>query len=128
MGQVMSDARRAQVILIVDDDVHVREALQWALEDEGFVIETAADGLQAVERGLASRPDMVLLDLTLPGLDGFRVADELRAAHGPGLPILAMTADGRAESKAARAGAYAFMRKPFDLTELIFAIRRGLHR
>lgn len=115
------------MVLVVDDDARVREVIQWALEDEGFEVETAADGLQAVARGTARRPDLVLLDLTLPGLNGYRVAHDLRAAHGSGLPILAMTADGRAEAKAARAGAYAFVRKPFELAELIGSIRRGLH-
>jgi two-component system response regulator MprA len=118
----------APVVLVVDDDARVREAIQWALEDEGFLIETAADGLQAVERAIARRPDIVLLDLTLPGLDGYRVARALRAAHGRELPILAMTADGQAASKAARAGAYAFMRKPFELADLLLTIRRGLQR
>jgi two-component system, OmpR family, response regulator MprA len=114
------------MVLVVDDDSRVREAIQWALEDEGFEVETAADGLQAVERGTARRPDVVLLDLRLPGLDGYRVANDLRAAHGNRLPILAMTADGGAESKAARAGAYAVVRKPFELSELLAFIRRGL--
>jgi two-component system response regulator MprA len=120
--------QRAPLILVVDDDSRVREAIQWALEDEGFLVETAADGLQALDRGLARRPDVVLLDLTLPGMDGYRVAQGLRAAHGVELPILAMTADGQAESKATRAGAYAFMRKPFEVDELIVFLRRGLTR
>ena len=114
------------VVLVVDDDANVREAIRWALEDEGFEVETAADGLQAIQRGVARRPDLVLLDLTLPLLDGYRVASDLRAAHGNGLPILAMTADGQAESKAVRAGAYAFVRKPFELGKLLEIIRQGL--
>ena len=114
------------IVLVVDDDANVREAIQWALEDEGFEVETAADGLQAVERGLARRPDLVLLDLTLPVLDGYRVARHLRAAHGADLPILAMTADGQAEAKGVRAGAYASMRKPFELSKLLEIVRQGL--
>jgi two-component system response regulator MprA len=114
------------IVLVVDDDANVREAIRWALEDEGFEVETAADGLQAIQRGVARRPDLVLLDLTLPVLDGFRVASDLRAAHGTGLPILAMTADGQAEAKAVRAGAYAFVRKPFELVKLLEIIRQGL--
>lgn len=114
------------IVLVVDDDANVREALKWALEDEGFEVETAADGLQAVERGMARRPDLVLLDLTLPVLDGYRVASDLRAVHGADLPILAMTADGQAEAKAVRAGAYAFVRKPFELRGLLEIIRQGL--
>ena len=114
------------IVLVVDDDANVREAIQWALEDEGFDVETGADGLQAIQRGVARRPDLVLLDLTLPMLDGYRVASDLRAAHGTDLPILAMTADGQAEAKAFRAGAYAFVRKPFELARLLEIIRQGL--
>jgi two-component system response regulator MprA len=116
----------APVVLVVDDDRQVRQAIQWALEDEGFTVETAADGLQAVGRGTVRRPDIVLLDLMLPGLDGYRVAQALRAAHGEELPIRALPAHGRAASKAARAGAYAFMRKPFEVVDLIAILRRGL--
>ena len=113
-------------VLIVDDDPGVRQAIQWALEDEGFSVEAAADGQAALELATSRRPDLVLLDITLPRLDGYGVARELRREHGPALPILAITADGQAPEKARRVGAYAFVRKPFELDELLAAVRAGL--
>lgn len=121
------DANR-QRILVVDDDPLILSALRGVLEDEGFAVVTAADGREAVERASNRRPALVVLDITLPVLDGFAVATALRAAHGPGLPILAMTADGAAEEKAARAGAYAYLRKPFELDDVVRAVKSGLHR
>jgi CheY-like chemotaxis protein len=81
----------APVVLVVDDDPHVRASLRWALEDEGLAVETAADGREAVERAAARPPTLVLLDLTLPVLDSYAAARALRAGHGAGLPILAIT-------------------------------------
>jgi DNA-binding response OmpR family regulator len=114
------------VVLVVDDDPHVRASLRWALEDEGLAVETAADGREAVERAAARPPALVLLDLTLPVLDSYAAARALRAGHGAGLPILAITGDGQAPAKAARVGAYAYVRKPFDVGDLLAAVRRGL--
>ena len=113
-------------ILVVDDDPHVRRAIQWALEDEGFSVSTAEDGRQALDEAAASPPALVVLDITLPILDGYQVADALRAAAPNGLPILAVTGDGQAPQKAARLGAYEYVRKPFDVAVLLEAVRRGL--
>jgi DNA-binding response OmpR family regulator len=114
-------------ILVVDDDPRIRQAIRWALEEEGFVVETAADGRQAPERAVGVRPALVVLDMRLPVVDGATVADGLRAAYGEPPPIILITADDRAEEKARRVGAYAHLPKPFDLDELIATIQRGLH-
>ena len=121
-----SASRQPPRVLIVDDDARVRQAIQWALEGEGFVVETAADGQAALELAARRPPDLVLLDMTLPTLDGYGVAQALRRDHGPALPILAVTADGQAPEKARRVGAYAFVRKPFELDDLLAAVRAGL--
>jgi two-component system response regulator MprA len=110
-------------ILIVDDDPALRELMQWALRDEGFEVRTAADGLEALERIAQAPPRLAVLDMTLPGVDGFGVAHALRARQ---IPILVVTADGNAAQKAARAGAYHFLRKPFALVELVDGVREGL--
>jgi len=123
---VSNPGRRPPRVLIVDDDARVRQAIQWALEDEGFSVETAADGQAALEVAARRLPDLVLLDITLPRLDGYAVAQALRRDYGPALPILAVTADGQAPAKAKRVGAYAFVRKPFELDDLLAAIRAGL--
>ncbi|HTE83117.1 MAG TPA: response regulator transcription factor [Dehalococcoidia bacterium] len=113
-------------ILVVDDDLRTRQAIQWALEDEGFVVDTAADGRQGLERAAKSCPALVVLDMMLPIVDGAAVADGLRAIHGKPPPIVLVTADDRPEEKARRVGAYAYLRKPFDLDDLIATVRRGL--
>jgi DNA-binding response OmpR family regulator len=110
-------------ILVVDDDPSVRELMQWALLDDGLRVDTAADGIEALERIAASPPRLAVLDISLPGVDGFGVAHALRARS---IPILVVTADGNAAAKAARAGAYRFLRKPFDVTDLVVAVREGL--
>lgn len=115
-------------VLVVDDDPRVRQTIRWALEDEGLAVETAADGRRALERASARRPALVVLDLTLPILDGYDVANGLRSFYGSGVPILAITADGDAEQKARRAGAYGYLSKPFELDDLMAAVRRGLAR
>ena len=113
-------------ILVVDDDLRTREAIRLTLEEEGFVVETASDGVQALRRAANRRPALVVLDMRLPGTDGVGVAGELRALFGEPPPILLITADDRGESKARRIGAYAFLPKPFDLEDLLRLIRDGL--
>ncbi len=114
------------LILVVDDDPRVREAIRWALEDEGFAVQTAGDGREALVEAAQHPPALVVLDLTLPVLRGDEVARTLRTEHGPSLPILVITADGEAHTKAEQAGAYAYLRKPFEVVELLAAVRRGL--
>ena len=72
----------AAPVLVVDDDWQTRRLIRWALEEEGFVVETAADGGQALQLARRRRPALVVLDMRLPVLDGTAVAGGLRAAHG----------------------------------------------
>jgi CheY-like chemotaxis protein len=114
--------------LVVDDDADVRAAMQGILEDEGLLVEVAGDAYEALA-GAARHPLMVVvLDITLPGMDGYEVARQLRARHGPELPILAVTADGSAARKARDVGAFAFLRNPFELKELVSLVRHVLAR
>ena len=118
-------AGATEVILVVDDDPGIRQTIRWALEDEGFTVATAADGQEALAQGERHRPALVILDMTLPVLDGHAVADGLRAG-GAAVPILMITADGSAVAKARRVGAYAYLKKPFDIDALLGAVRLGL--
>jgi DNA-binding response OmpR family regulator len=115
-----------RTVLVVEDDQQIRQVIQWGLEDEGIAVVVAVDGRQAVELALASRPAAVLLDWTLPYLNGDAVADRLRAEYGRALPIVLITADGRSAEKAERIGARAYFHKPFDLLDLIAAVSRIL--
>ena len=120
------DARAEQApILVVDDDRLVRQAIRWALEDEGLQVETVADGHQALKRLAQRKPALVVLDLTLPLHSGDEVAAAVRAAYGA-VPILVITADGHAAAKAQRMGAIGYLHKPFEIETLIRAVQRGL--
>ena len=113
-------------VLVVDDDAQARQAIRWALEDEGLAVLTAADGREALGLAVERAPDLVVLDLTLPEMDGYAVARSLRAGHAQPIPVLLITADGQAPPKARRVGAYAFLRKPFRIEDLLEAVRTGL--
>jgi DNA-binding response OmpR family regulator len=113
-------------VLVVDDNPQVRQAIQWALEDEGFAVIAAADGHEALHLLAAGAPDLAVLDFTLPTMDGDELARTLRSSRGAGVPIILITADGQAAAKAERVGAFAYLRKPFAVEELIRAVRTRL--
>ena len=113
-------------ILVVDDDAALAEMLSMVLQGEGFLIEHAYDGLEALERFRSYRPDLVLLDLMLPGLDGIGVCEEIRAESG--VPIIMLTArtDTRDVVRGLEVGADDYVVKPFNPAELIARIRARL--
>jgi len=113
-------------ILVIDDDPNTRLTIQWALEEAGYAVETAADGVQGLARAASIRPVLVVLDLRLPGVDGRTVASHLRATVGTPTPILLITADDRAATAARQVGAYAYLSKPFELDDLVETVRLGL--
>lgn len=107
-------------VLIVEDERSLREGLVELLTKRGFAAEAVSDGLDGVERGVASDIELVLLDLTLPRLDGVEVCRRLRMAR-PALPILILTARGSEEERVAglNAGADDYLTKPFGTKELL---------
>lgn len=113
-------------ILVVDDDWQMRDVLQQVLEDEGFTVETAADGQQALEQVVLNRPALLVLDMGLPLVDGFGVAAGLREAYADPPPIVVVTADGRAAEKARQVRAVGYLSKPFDLERLCAVVRASL--
>jgi DNA-binding response OmpR family regulator len=121
-------ARPAGPILVVDDDWQMREVIRQTLEDEGFVVEVAADGRQALDQAGRNRPAVLVLDMGLPLLDGYGVADGVRQLYADPPPILIVTADGRAAEKARKVRAAGYLSKPFDLDELCSAVTRILER
>jgi two-component system OmpR family response regulator len=108
-------------VLVVDDDAAIREILAIALEDEGHEVSTAADGAQALERVDERQPDLVLLDLNMPVLDGWQTHARLRT-RTPHIPVVFMTAGNVARSEAARHEADGFLPKPFDIDRLLSLI------
>ena len=108
-------------VLIVDDNDSIRETLADAMRDEGHEVEALGEGAQAVTAALERPPDVILLDLMMPGMDGVDVARAL-AAGGSTAPIVVLSADRSGASRAASIGAKRFLAKPFDLEKLLRVI------
>src|SRR3954451_17630207 len=116
-------------LLLVDDDATLTAALRRGLTAEGFTVETAADGRDGVWRGREGGYDLILLDIMLPGANGYRVCAELRRA-GDRTPILMLTAkDGDLdEAEGLDTGADDYLRKPFSFPVLVPRIPPLLRR
>ena len=115
------------MILVVEDDAAVRDVIRVTLEEEGYAVQVARDGVEAVGSATARRPALIVLDWGLPGLDGGGVATAVRAAYGRGAPpIVLVSAEPALDEKAQAAGACAFVRKPFDLDNLIETVDMAL--
>jgi CheY-like chemotaxis protein len=123
-----SPAQSTPHVLVVDDDPDMLRVIRAVLEDEGIQVTTAADGGRAVAIAEQRAPDLAVLDMTLPVLDGSQVAARLRDLLGGEFPVLAITADGHAAEKARQLAAYTYLRKPFDLGDLVTEVWRGLAR
>ncbi|GAC57466.1 two-component response regulator MprA [Gordonia hirsuta DSM 44140 = NBRC 16056] len=111
-------------ILVVDDDRAVRESLRRSLTFNGYTVETAGDGLEALEKIVADRPEMLVLDVMMPRLDGLEVCRRLRSA-GDDIPILVLTARDSVSERVAGldAGADDYLPKPFAMEELLARLR-----
>ncbi len=116
-------------ILVVEDNADLAFGLRNNLEIEGHAVEVAGTGTEGLERARSARPDLVVLDLMLPGLDGFRVLRGIREA-GLALPILILTARGEEADKVRglRLGADDYVTKPFSLLELMARVEALLRR
>ncbi|WP_086820097.1 response regulator transcription factor [Allokutzneria sp. NRRL B-24872] len=116
-------------ILVVDDDRAVRDSLRRSLQFNGYQVEMASDGVQALEQLGASRPDAMVLDVMMPRLDGLEVCRRLRST-GDDLPILVLTARDAVSDRVAGldAGADDYLPKPFALEELLARLRALLRR
>ncbi|MDA0191592.1 MAG: response regulator [Proteobacteria bacterium] len=113
-------------ILIADDEQNIVISLEFLLSREGFQTVVAQDGEEALARARAERPDLVLLDVMMPKMNGFDVCQALRADPDlAGLRILMLTAKGRETevSKGLGLGADAYMTKPFSTRELVEKVR-----
>jgi len=115
-------------VLVVEDDQNIRELLQMYLEKEGYAVTTADDGQQGLEKYRAIRPDLVLLDLMMPGLDGWAVCRAIRADSQT--PIIMLTAKSETDDKVAglKTGADDYITKPFEMKEVLARIEAVLRR
>lgn len=116
-------------LLIIEDELPMRTALSDALASEGYRVLTAADGQAGLDRAVAEKPDLILLDLMMPRLDGFALCAELRRL-GHSAPVLMLTAKGQIEDrvKGLDAGADDYLVKPFSTEELLARVRALLRR
>ncbi len=110
-------------ILVVDDDPEILNLIRRGLAYEGHTVETAADGYEALTKAREKLPDLVVLDVMMPGLEGTEVARRLK--HGGDVPILMLTAKGTVEDRVTGldAGADDYLIKPFSFDELLARIR-----
>ncbi len=116
-------------VLVVDDDRAIRNSLARALELDGYLVEVAADGAAALEALRTNRPEMAIVDVMMPNVDGLTLVRVLRAERDR-LPVLMLTARTETSDRVAGldAGADDYLAKPFDLPELLARVRALLRR
>lgn len=123
----MADSRR---VLVVDDERSIRSVLTEALVEEGCEVRSARDGREALGIARAWTPDAILLDLTMPVLDGRAFREALRASPDElaDVPLIVLSGARNAEAQAAAMGAAIAMPKPFDLDAVLEAVERVLRQ
>ncbi len=110
-------------VLVVDDQEVIRDTLQVALDDEGFTVECASNGREALELMERWKPDVILLDLMMPIMDGWQFCAEQKRT-GDETPIVLLSADGGLPEHAEELCAAAFIAKPFDIDRVFSTIER----
>jgi DNA-binding response OmpR family regulator len=116
-------------VLVVDDEVHVIQLVDLALRTEGFEVIAACDGQEALLKAVSEKPDVILLDVNLPDINGFEVCKRLKAGENtrriPVLFLSAMSQEQKIE-QGLSVGAAAYITKPFQMKSLIQKIRQAL--
>ena len=128
---VATVARRSHVatILVVEDDPIIRQTVQYSLKRAGFTVDAVADGALALAAAEQLHPDLVLLDLMLPGMDGYEIAERLRAEDKETAIIMVTALDTeRDKVRGLDAGADDYITKPFSMEELLARVRANLRR
>ncbi len=115
-------------ILVVDDEPDIRSLVREILEDEGFEVSVAENAEQARQARRTRRPDLVLLDIWMPGTDGITLLKEWGQGPGLDIPVIMISGHGNVETavEATRLGAYDFIEKPLSLAKLLLTVRRAL--
>ncbi len=116
------------IILIVDDEPTILKSFSGILEDEGFETVTAQNGYEALQKIEETSPDLVLLDIWMPGMDGIATLKEIKKAH-PHIPVIMVTGHGTIETavNATKIGAFDFIEKPINIDRVLVAISNALN-
>ena len=117
----------AKRVLLAEDEPNIAESITFLLERAGFEVTVENDGRGALDAVMADSPDVLVLDVMLPGLDGYEILRTLRADRDrESLPVLMLTAKGQREDRemALKCGADLFITKPFSNAEIVSAVRR----
>lgn len=115
-----------KTVLLIEDEPNIIEAISFLLERDGWTVRLQSDGVDAVDAVHRTAPDVVVLDVMLPGKSGFDILKELRESEATrDLPVLMLTARGQTKDRdlANRYGVSAFMTKPFSNTDMLKAVR-----
>jgi DNA-binding response OmpR family regulator len=110
-------------LLVVEDDDHIRTALRWALEDEGYDVAEAVSGEEAIAAVAVAAPDLMVVDLMLGSMDGFAVIREVRRDHALPIIVVSARADTHDIVAALEAGADDYVTKPFEVKEITARLR-----
>ena len=116
-------------ILVADDEIHIRTLLKITLEMSGYEVEVAADGQEAMEKIAAHRPDLILLDIKMPRLNGWQVCERVKTDETTKkIPIIMITAFGQKEARqrSMDLGADEFIAKPFETPNLLELVQKLL--
>lgn len=119
------------LILVVDDEPHIVKMVEFKLRNQGYETISAVDGNQALEMVLTRKPDLILLDVMMPGLDGFQVLNKLKTQEETReLPVIMLTAKGQERDVVTGfdKGADDYIIKPFSFPELLARVNRALSK
>ena len=131
MSERAGGAALPPLVLIVDDERRNRQLLEVMLRPEGYRLATAATGEEAIELMAHTRPDLVVLDVMMPGMDGYQVAARIKADDATsGIPVILLSSldDSNSRAHGLRAGAEEFLTKPVNRAELAARVRSLLRR
>jgi len=118
------ETRGRKLVLVVEDDPDILELLRLVLEGEGYAVTTAENGREGLDAVARARPDLILLDMKMPVMDGWAFAREYHARHDGESPIVVVTAADDARKRAREVDAADWVAKPMELDELLAVVAR----